>query len=359
MIAFPSTVCALGVAAALALSAPATGAGFVDVLDSPAQMSALASRSLLQKVTRAGHRLVAVGQRGHVVVSTDGGTTWKQSRVPVSSDLTSVFFAGDTHGWAVGHDGVILHTADGGETWELQLTGRTANELLVTAMERTVAADPASGDAKKLLEEAKRYAEQGADKPFLDVWFADAKTGYAVGAYNLIVRTVDGGRTWESWFDRTENPKFFNLYAIAPVAGDEYVAGEGGVVLKLDVAAQRFKALSTGYNGSFFGVVDAGSAVLVFGLRGNAFRSQDGGSTWTKVDTGLAASIVGATRTTRGALLLADVGGRLAQSTDDGRTFSQIGLKQPMPVAAIADAGEGKVALAGPRGVAVSAAFPR
>ena len=98
--------------------------------------------------------------------------------------------------------------------------------------------------------------------PFVDsdVWFADARTGYAVGAYNLIVRTADGGKTWESWFDRTDNPKFFNLYAIAQVSGDVYVAGEGGVVLKLDAAAQRFRALSTGYNGSFFGVADAGSA---------------------------------------------------------------------------------------------------
>ena len=53
----------------------------------------------------------------------------------------------------------------------------------------------------------------------LDVWFADENNGYAVGAYNLIFRTRDGGMTWESWFDRTENPKFFNLYAIRPVAG--------------------------------------------------------------------------------------------------------------------------------------------
>ena len=80
----------------------------------------------------------------------------------------------------------------------LQLSGRTANDLLIAAMERKVAAEPASEDAKKLLAEAQRYKEQGADKPFLDVWFADAQNGYAVGAYNLIVRTRDGGKTWES-----------------------------------------------------------------------------------------------------------------------------------------------------------------
>ncbi len=356
---YRTAVSALGVALAVTLALPAAGGGFVDPLDAPATQSPLAARSLLQGVTKAGSRLVAVGQRGHIVHSTDGGASWKQASVPVSSDLTAVFFVDDKLGWAVGHDGVILHTADGGENWSLQLSGRTANDLLIAAMERRVATDPASDEAKKLLVEAKRYKDQGPDKPFLDVWFADAQNGYVVGAYNLIFRTRDGGKTWESWFDRTENPKFFNLYAIRLAAGELFIAGEGGLVLKLDAAAQRFRALTVPYNGSFFGVADATSAVVVFGLRGNAYRSDDRGTTWTKVDVGLPASIVGATRTAEGTVLLADVGGRIAGSTDGGRTFGRIALTQSMPLSGIADAGGGKVALVGPRGVAVSALSSR
>ena len=142
---------ALIAALATACSAPVASADFADVLDSPAQISPLASKGLLQAVVKAGSRLVAVGQRGHIVISTDGGATWKQSPVPVSSDLTSVFFVDAKEGWAVGHDGVILHSRDSGDSWELQLTGRSANELLVWAMKRKVAAEPASDDAKKFL----------------------------------------------------------------------------------------------------------------------------------------------------------------------------------------------------------------
>ncbi len=359
MISFRIAVSVLGAALVATLATPATSGGFVDPLDAPAVQSPLAARSLLQGVTKAGSRLVAVGQRGHIVYSTDGGSAWQQASVPVSSDLTAVTFVDDKQGWAVGHDGVILHTADGGATWTLQLSGRAANDLLVAAMESRLAADPTSEPAKKLLAEARRYKEQGADKPFLDVWFANAQDGYVVGAYNLIFRTRDGGKTWEPWFDRTDNPKFFNLYAIRPAAGGLFIAGEGGLVLKLDSATQRFRALTIPYNGSFFGVVDAAPAVVVFGLRGSVYRSDDSGTTWAKVDAGLPASIVGAIRTGEGTTLLADVGGRVVSSSDGGRTFGKVVLAQPMPLAGIADAGGGKVALVGPRGVAISALTSR
>jgi photosystem II stability/assembly factor-like uncharacterized protein len=348
------TVLALAACVAVLCPLRATAAGFADVLDVPALMSPLASKSLLQSVTRAGDRLIAVGQRGHIVISTDGGATWKQSPVPVSSDLTAVFFIDDKQGWVVGHDGVVLHTGDGGDKWDVQLNGLTANDLLLAAMERKVAAQPASEDAKKLLDEAKRYKEQGADKPFLDVWFSNDKNGFVVGAYNLIFRTADGGKTWEPWFDRTDNPKFFNLYAIRPAAGELYIAGEGGTMMKLDVATQRFNSIVMPYKGSFFGIADAKSAALVFGLRGNVFRSDDAGKNWIKVDAGLPAAIVSGTRTAQGATLLADIGGRVVATTDGGRTFSKVELKQSMPLTGVGDAGEGRLALVGPRGVAVT-----
>jgi len=328
--------------------------GFVDVLDTPAQSTPLAVKSLMLAVTRAGDQLVAVGQRGQIVVSGDAGGTWKQSRVPVSSDLAAVYFVDAKQGWAVGHDGVVLHTDDAGDTWRLQLDGRKANELLVAAMTKKVQAEPASEEAKKLLAEAERYKEQGPDKPFLDVWFADAQNGFVVGAYNLIFRTTDGGNTWTPWFDRSANPKFFNLYAIRPVNGDLYIAGEGGLMLKLDRSADQFKGLAMPYKGSFFGLAGAGNSVLAFGLRGNVYRSDDGGTSWVKVEVGLPSAVVGAARTQRGATILADAGGRVVASADGGRTFTSVPLKQPMPLTGVAEAGEGRLALVGPRGVAVT-----
>jgi len=350
-----TTILALAAMIATLGSPLAAAAAFQDPLTVPAQASALAHRSLLQGVARAGQRLVAVGQRGHIVHSTDGGASWQQAKVPVSSDLTAVFFANERKGWAVGHDGVILATTDGGLNWTLQFDGHRANDRLIQHLEQRVKDQPQAADLKTLLDEARRYKEQGADKPFLGLWFADENNGWVVGAYNLIFRTADGGKTWEPWFDRTDNPKLLNLYGIAQAGDGLYVVGESGLVMRLDPTSQRFLAKPTPYKGSFFGVVGSPSGVLVFGLRGNAYAGDATGSNWQKVDAGLPATIVAAAALPDGALLLADASGRVALSSPAGRDFKPVALKPAMPLAGIADAGGGRVALVGPRGVAVTA----
>jgi photosystem II stability/assembly factor-like uncharacterized protein len=102
-----------------------------------------------------------------------------------------------------------------------------------------------------------------------------------------------------------------------------------------------------------FGIADADSAVLVYGLRGNAFRSTDGGATWTKIDTKLPATIVGGTALTPGTVVLADQGGRIALSNDGGVTFELIPLQRNLPLTSITDAGAGRLAVTGPFGATV------
>jgi photosystem II stability/assembly factor-like uncharacterized protein len=326
-----------------------------DVLERPAMQSSIAARKLLISVALAGDRLVAVGPRGHIVVTTDAGATWQQSEVPVSADLTAVYFPSPKIGWAVGHDGVVLATTDRGATWTKQLDGREVNDLVLADIKAKLAADPESTLLQGLAAEAERNQGQGPDKPFLDVWFENDVSGYVVGAYGLLLRTTDGGQTWQSWFDRADNPRLMSLYSIRPAAGALYIAGEGGTVLKLDPVAQRFVATPVDYAGSMFGVADAGDAVLVYGLRGNAFRSADGGATWTKVDTKLPASIVGGTSPMPGTVVLADQGGRLAVSNDGGLTFGLIPLQRNLPLTSITDAGAGRLAVTGPFGAMVVA----
>jgi photosystem II stability/assembly factor-like uncharacterized protein len=324
------------------LAMPCVGAGFVDPLDQVASSSPLAARNLLNGLSRAGDRIVAVGQRGHILYSADAGESWVQAKVPVTSDLTAVHFVSATRGWAVGHDGVVLATVDGGESWNRQLDGRTAGRLMADRYARSDAA---------LAAEAQRFADQGPDKPFLDVWFESENTGYVVGAFNMIFRTDDGGKSWQPWFDRTENPALFNLYAIRKIGDDVFIVGEQGLLMKLDREAGRFRAIETPYRGSYFGITGKRGALVVYGLRGNVYRSTDNGAHWTKVETGLQQAIASSTVTDDGRILLATPGGVVLASADDGASFQRLPLGQAMPAFAILARGRDAVIVAGQRGV--------
>ncbi|MEH0166796.1 YCF48-related protein [Paucibacter sp. JuS9] len=318
-----------------------------DPLERPARATALLKQRLITGIAAAGpERLVAAGQRGHIAWSDDAGQHWTQANVPLSSDLTAVQFVDGRRGYAVGHDGVVVGSNDGGATWQPLLDGRRANLLLLEHLK----ALPASATREALLGEAERNLAAGPDKPFLDLHFTSADEGFVVGAYNLIFQTRDGGKTWTPWFERTDNPRLLNLYAIRPQGGTLYIAGESGLLMRLDAKAQRFVALDTGYKGSFFGLLDTGDALLAHGMRGNARLSRDGGRQWHIVSTGLAASITTAARSADGTLWLADQSGALARSRDGGASFHRVPLKETLPVAAIA-ATSARLVLGGPRGL--------
>jgi len=323
----------------------------IEPLDRPARTSALADQRLITGMARAGQRIVAVGQRGHVVYSGDGGRHWMQAPVPVSSDLTAVSFVDANVGYATGHDGMVLGTRDGGLSWTRLLDGRQANALVHEHMKRRAAAPDASDDDRKLFVEAQRNVDAGPDKPFLDLWFDSANEGFVIGAYGLVLYTADSGKTWEPWFDRIDNPGLLNLYAIRSVRGALYIAGEGGLMLKLDREARRFRALPSPYKGSLFGLAATSAGVLAFGMRGNAFLSADEGGSWAPVKTGLAASIVGSAVGADGTLVLVDQGGGIATSGDGGRNFSASPVRSQVPVAAVTLSGKTELVVGGPRGL--------
>ncbi|HEY6609511.1 MAG TPA: YCF48-related protein [Pseudomonas sp.] len=341
---------ALGITLAL-LQGVVQAAGYVDVLDLPAKPSALAVRSPLRDVAQAGERLVAVGQRGHILYSDNGGKDWQQASVPVSADLNAVHFPTPKQGWAVGNDGVVLHSSDGGASWVKQLDGRQIGERVLAHYQALASAEPASEQWARFVAEGERLVDEGADKPFLDVWFADEQRGYAVGVFNLILRTADGGQTWVPMQDSTDNPQGFHLNSISAVDGELYLAGEQGLLLKWDFGQQRFAALPTPYQGTWFGVVGKPGEVLAYGLRGNVFRSTDGGQSWSQVDTGLPVSITAATLDGAGRFWLFSQAGHPLLSKDGGASFAPVAQDSLAPVAGVAVDGAGELVLVGERGV--------
>ncbi len=340
---------------ALGPSAATAGQGVSDPQDRPAMITKMAEKGLLLSVATAGKRIVAVGERGHILMSDDNGASWRQVQAPVSVTLTAVRFPTPLKGWVLGHSGVVLHSDDAGETWVKQLDGVQAAQLVLDELKaNAVSGQDTPEGLKSKIASAERLVSDGADKPFLDLYFEDEQKGFIVGAYNLIFHTQDGGLSWQPWLDHVENPKGLHLYGIQAVGRDLCIAGEQGIFLRSEDRGQSFNALPTPYEGSYFGLLPLrGGELIVYGLRGNAFKSDDHGHTWEKLETTVPVSITAAAELRDGLLVLTTLSPHVLASRDRGRNFQHLSINEPFPFSGIAQAANGNIVLVGIHGVKV------
>lgn len=256
--------------------------------------SDMASEALLLDVASAGSRLVAVGEFGHVLLSDDKGTSWRQAAsVPTRNTLVGVTFLDNQTGYAVGHAATILKTEDGGDNWTLQ------------------------------------YNERNGETPLFAVYFADAQNGIAVGGFSYTFETENGGETWTQRDLVEDSYDDFHLNDVfADKKGNLYIPAEFGTVYKSRDRGQNWQAIETGYDGSFWGGLGLDNGdLLVFGMRGNVWRSSNSGGSWKQVDTGTDQSVSGGTQLEDGRIVLVGLSGTVLVSSDGGKSFTN----QPRP----------------------------
>lgn len=257
------TLASLGLLVSI-LSAPAWAAAPEDAWIKPGS-----AESLLLDIAAAGGRWVVVGARGHVLIS-DDAENWMQSPAPTRVLLTAVDLDEAGLGFAVGHDATIIRTRDAGTTWE------------------------------------RVHHAPEEEAPLLDVVMVDGERVVAVGAYGLYLESNDAGQTWETRTlepgeldaaedaaDSDELLYDFHLNDLA-IADDGrwYIAAEAGTVYRSDDAGETWLLLPSPYEGSFFGVLPmSGEDVLLFGLQGRLFHSDDAGGKWRRIDTGTDATL--------------------------------------------------------------------
>ncbi len=260
-------------------TALALGSSFAVSAQQPvaAMPSELAEQNLLTDIVNIQGKLVAVGERGHIIYSLDGAT-WQQANVPVNVLLTAVDFVNEDVGFAVGHDATLLKSTDGGVNWQIV-----------------------------------NYQPE-IDKPLLNIKVIGEQV-VAIGAYGLYWSSVDAGKTWKSDFhdelliedDRLyledlkqfepevyEEEKQFMLPHFNDIAladGQLLMAGEAGFLASSNDQGENWQVIEADYFGSYFSIADSQNGVQVAGLRGNLFESDDNAISWGKLKTPVAATV--------------------------------------------------------------------
>ena len=233
-------------------------------------------------------RGTAVGARGTVATSDDGGRSWVAEQLDTSLSLIDVTVQGNRR-LTVGQMGSIW-VSDSGEAW--------------------------------------RAVESGTEERLLAVDMNAAGLAIAVGSFDLILLSYDRGDTWaesplqlaphvEGYYD----PHLYDVQVNPD--GSALIVGEFGLILRTTDEGRNWDIVHQGV-ASLSGIhVRADGTGFAVGQNGAVLRTLDGGKTWTSLDTPTSGNLLGVWSTADGQATVSGMRYMIV-SDDDGESWQPV-----------------------------------
>jgi photosystem II stability/assembly factor-like uncharacterized protein len=242
-----------------------------------------------------------VAGHGIIMNTTDGGENWT---LQDSSDMEfwSIWFTDKDHGWAVGYKksglhGFIYHTEDGGQNWSFNDSSQyELNDVFFVNEDTGYAVGGgrshitiygttnAGGDWEKTDE----YGQQ-----LFTVHFVNDTVGWASGAQGYILKTEDGGDSWNATYLDIGISQLLDCYFINQDTG--WVVG-GDSIFKTTNGGDSWESLEGLSNHSYYCCYFINSNAGWVGARGNQMPkliyTADGGNSWQVQDSMAGFSVI-------------------------------------------------------------------
>ncbi|HET9136988.1 MAG TPA: YCF48-related protein [Candidatus Kapabacteria bacterium] len=243
--------------------------------------------------------IVVTGEGGYLLFTYDSGANWTKKKMPFDNNINGIAFEDNKKAIAVGEGGYVATTIDRGSNWT-SLAWDTMGFIVSTPLNAVDTRTPghyvAVGNYNTLVysSDGGSHWKKGSLGIFLTtglnfngVWMWDKNYGYAVGDLGALIRTTDGGATWDFV---PQNPLFARMYGIAFPKGDSSrgiaVGSSGTVLTTSDGGKHWIAAISPDKNASFYGVTFADSnTAFSCGSDGKIYTSTNFGTSWTSVTT--------------------------------------------------------------------------
>jgi photosystem II stability/assembly factor-like uncharacterized protein len=174
----------------------------------PTTLAIAGTAELYGVVARSASDVWAVGDAGTIVHF--NGISWDKKPVAdwtAGKALRAIAFSG-SNGWAVGDGCGVAFTSDNGANWTTLIPPGASGTLRAVAAVGSGAyavgdSGTGSGSAmmKRLDVDGSWPASPGTGNALYGISFADAAHGWAVGANATFIHTSDGGSTWTSITD--------------------------------------------------------------------------------------------------------------------------------------------------------------
>jgi photosystem II stability/assembly factor-like uncharacterized protein len=255
----------------------------------PAQIYRGTAHDALFGLCLDGQQGIAVGGDGLVIESADGGQSWTPTEAFTETALLDVS-CGTGSSLIVAQGGGIYRWSDG--AYQAVDSGTDARLLSVASNSNGLAFAVGSFGAilrsedggqtwESLSTDWEAILNDFVEPHLYDVTVSEAGVVTIVGEFELVVRSPDGGETWET--AHTGEASLFGLNLNADGSG--FAVGQEGRIIGTTDGGVSWAEVPTPTGGILLSVWSRGSEVLVSGIR-NLLRSSDGGATWTLIKGG-------------------------------------------------------------------------
>jgi len=255
------------------------------------------------------NRGTIVGDEGVILRSGDGGNNWVLQNSGVMENLYGVSYYGYNIILVVGTSGTILYTSNSGSNWTTLQTGlmgtyyscQMVNETVGVAVGVNAIFQPfftRTNDGWDTWDSTSFYIEH--DNIFYegrlsDVSFINTSVGFAtaivdVPAGGAIVRTIDGGSTWETVFFSDEA-----LFSVDFTGGGlGYAVGDHGIVVQTLDNGESWQELESGVNTALRGIDFSSENIgTIIGDNGIILRTENEGVSWIQQTSGTTYNLLG------------------------------------------------------------------
>lgn len=226
-----------------------------------------------------------VGDKGTILITVDGGATWVQKGNNGTKNLLiGVHFINDSTGWAVGDKGTILYTSNGGKYWIPQTSGVT--DALYSVYFTDNLNGWCSGDKGNILHTVDggiNWLKQtsGNTQTLRSVFFTGINDGWIVGSSGVILHTTNGGGLWVTQ-PAVTSQYLFSVFFINSSVG--WIACGNGQILRTTNGGQIWtviQAAEPNYENSMHDIYFVNEQVgWSVGL--DILKTVDGGQNWLK-----------------------------------------------------------------------------
>lgn len=230
------------------------------------------------------------------------------------------------NGYATGGAGYILETTDGGGTWKKMESGTIAglfgigisgDHRIVVGQQGTV-----------LVQQDGKWVpgKSNSDKRLLNVDVNASGLAVAVGEFGTILRSKDGGATWEpkvlDWASYRDDGYEPHIYSVDVQDNGRIVLGaEFSYVLVSEDGGETFTLANKGEKSIFAMHMLADGTGYAAGQEGLVMKTSDNGATWTALKSGSTANLFGIWASSQGEIVATGMRA-LLRSSDGGTTFS-------------------------------------